>query len=175
MLLTTLAALAVALQGGAPPASPARQAPLDDATIVAIFAQANTYDIETGTLGTQKGSSAEVKSVGASLVRDHKSVLQQATDLAKKLGVTPTPPKENPFAAMHAKAMTALKAASGKAFDAAFLDNEIAYHQALLDAFSKTILPAIKNAELKAFVEKVAPAFQAHLDMCKATKTQLKL
>lgn len=171
MLLVTLAALTLAGPVGAPP----RQAALDDATIVAIFAQANTYDIETGTLATRKGASAEVKSVGASLVRDHKSVLQQATDLAKKLGVTPTPPKENPFAAMHAKAMAELKAKSGKAFDAAFLDNEIAYHQAVLDAVGKTILPAIKNAELKAFVEKVGPAFQAHLDMCKATKTQLKL
>jgi putative membrane protein len=171
MLLVTLATLTVALPGGSPP----RQAPLDDATIVAIFAQANTYDIETGTLGTQKGSTKEVKAVGASLVRDHKSVLQQATDLAKKLGVTPTPPKENPFAAMHAKAMTELKAKSGKEFDRAFLDNEIAYHQAVLDAVSKTILPAIQNAELKAFVEKIGPAFQAHLDMCKATKTQLKL
>ena len=171
MFLVTLAALSLAGPGAAPP----RQAPLDDATIVAIFAQANTYDIETGTLGSQKGSSAEVKSVGASLVRDHKSVLQQATDLAKKLGVTPTPPKENPFAAMHAKAMAELKAKSGKAFDAAFLDNEIAYHQAVLDAVAKTILPAIQNAELKAFVEKIGPAFQAHLDMCKATKTQLKV
>ena len=111
MLLPTLAALALTLPGGGP-AGPVRQAPLDDATIVAIFAQANTYDIETGTLGSQKGSTAEVKAVGGSLVRDHKSVLQQATDLAKKLGVTPTPPKENPFAAMHAKAMAELKAKS---------------------------------------------------------------
>src|ERR1043165_3289664 len=170
MLPPVLAALTL----GAP-ARPPQQAPLNDATIVAIFAQANTYDIETGTLGSQKGSTPEVKTVGASLVRDHKSVLQQATDLAKKLGVTPTPPKENPFAAMHAKAMAELKAKSGKAFDLAFLDNEIAYHQAVIDAIGKTILPAIQNAELKAFVEKIAPAFQAHLDMCKATKTQLKL
>jgi putative membrane protein len=171
MLLPILAALTLAGPGRPAP----QQASLDDATIVAIFAQANTYDIETGRLGSQKGSSKEVKAVGNSLVRDHKSVLQQATDLAKKLGVTPTPPKENPFAAMHAKAMADLKAKSGKAFDAAFLDNEIAYHQAVIDAINSTILPAIKNAELKAFVEKIAPAFQAHLDMCKATKTQLKL
>jgi len=40
---------------------------------------------------------------------------------------------------------------------------------------TKTLLPAIQNAELKAFVEKVAPAFQAHLDMCKAAKAQLKV
>ena len=176
MPLSLFAALAL-LAPGHPAAAPRfpQQAPLNDATIVAIFAQANTYDIETGTLASQKGSAKEVKAVGASLMRDHKSVLQQANDLAKKLGVTPTPPKENPFAAMHARTMAELKAKSGAAFDRAFLDDEIAYHQAVIDAVTATILPAIQNAELKAFVEKIAPAFQAHLDMCKATKTQLKL
>ena len=155
MLLSLLTALLLTTPARPAPAAQATaQAPLDDATIVAIFAQANTYDIETGRLGSQKGGSPEVKAVGGSLVRDHKSVLQQATDLAKKLGVTPTPPKENPFAAMHAKAMADLKAKSGKAFDLAFLDNEIAYHQAVIDAVTKTILPAIQNAELKAFVDR---------------------
>jgi putative membrane protein len=81
----------------------------------------------------------------------------------------------NPFAAQHAQALAELKAKKGAAFDKAFLDHEIAYHQAVIDAVTKTLLPAIQNAELKAFVEKVAPAFQAHLDMCKAAKAQLKL
>ena len=148
---------------------------LNDATIVAIFDAANTYDIETGTLGVKKGSSKEVRAVGTSLVRDHKSVRQQGRDLAKKLGVTPTPPKVNPFAAQHAKALTELRGLKGAAFDKAFLDHEIAYHQAVIDAVTKTLLPAIQNAELKAFVEKIAPAFQAHLDMCKAARAQLKL
>ncbi len=39
----------------------------------------------------------------------------------------------------------------------------MAYHKAVLDAVTTTFLPAIKNAELKAFVEKVAPAFHAHM------------
>ena len=35
----------------------------------------------------------------------------------------------------------------------------------MIAAIKSTLLPAIKNAELKALVVKVAPAFQAHLDM----------
>jgi len=160
----------------APPAAPRHPAPapLDDATIVAIFDAANGFDIETGTLGSTKGSSKEVRAVGASLARDHQAVRQQGRDLAKRLGVTPTPPAVNPFAAQHAQALAELKAKRGAAFDRAFLDHEIAYHQAVIDAVTKTLLPAIQNAELKAFVEKIAPAFQAHLDMCKAAKAQLK-
>ena len=174
MLFPILAGLTLlAHPGPVTPKAPPQA--LDDATIVAIFDAANTYDIETGMLSEQKGSSKEVRAVGASLVRDHKAVRQQGRDLAKKLGVTPTPLKVNPFGAQHATAMTELKGLSGAAFDKAFLDHEIAYHQAVIDAVTKTLLPAIHNAELKAFVEKVAPAFQAHLDMCKAARAQLKM
>lgn len=174
MFLPILAGLSL-LAHSRPAAPKAAAQALNDATIVAIFDAANTYDIETGLLGSRKGSSKEVRAVGASLERDHKAVRQQGRDLAKKLGVTPTPPAVNPFAAQHAKALTDLKALSGPAFDKAFLDHEIAYHQAVIDAVTKTLLPAIQNAELKAFVEKVAPAFQAHLDMCKAARAQLKM
>lgn len=176
MWLASVVALTVALPSSPAPLRPTGpQAPLTDATIVAIFDAANGFDMETGALGSAKGSSKEVRAVGASLVRDHQAVRQQGRDLAKKLGVTPTPPAVNPFAAQHEQAMTELKTKTGVAFDRAFLDHEIAYHQAVIDAVTKTLLPAIQNAELKAFVEKIAPAFQAHLDMCKATRAQLKL
>jgi putative membrane protein len=173
MYLLVLSSLAL-LAGPSHPANPT-PAHLNDATIVAIFDAANTFDIETGSLGSTKGNSKEARAVGEALVRDHTSVRAQGRDLARKLGVTPTPPAENPFAASHAKTMAELKAKQGTEFDRAFLDAEIAYHQAVIDAVTKTLLPAVSNAELRAFVEKVAPAFQAHLDMVKATKAQLKL
>jgi putative membrane protein len=175
MVLSALLSLTLAAPGRPAPAPVVPRRALDDATIVAIFDAANGFDIETGTLGSTKGSSKEVRAVGASLVRDHEAVRQQGRDLAKKLGVTPTPPAENPFAAQHKAALAELNAKQGVAFDRAFLDHEIAYHQAVIDAVTKTLLPAIQNAELKAFVEKIAPAFQAHLDMCKAAKAQLKV
>ena len=62
----------------------------------------------------------------------------------------------------HADAMTKLRGLKGSAFDHAFLEHEVAFHQGVIDAVTKTLLPAIKNAELKAFVVKVAPAFEAH-------------
>lgn len=51
------------------------------------------------------------------LVRDHTAVRQQGRDLAKWLGVTPTPPKHTPPEPGHLKAMAALKAKSGAEFD----------------------------------------------------------
>ena len=159
-LSASLLLTAVAIAGNAPPFS---KSTLDDPTIVAIFDAANTADVETGELATRKGSTKQVRDFGAMLVRDHKAVRQQGRDLAKKLGVVPTPPSNDAGAKSHKAAMTRLEALSGAEFDHAFLQHEVAFHKGVIDAVTTTLLPAIKNAELKDLVVKVAPAFQAHM------------
>lgn len=141
----------------------AQSAKLDDPTIVAIFDAANTWDIETGTLAEQKATTKEVRDYGEMIARDHKAVRQLGRDLAAKLGVTPTPPKDFAMAKDHAAAVSQLKSANGKAFDRAFLQHEVAFHKAVIDAINTTLLPSLQNEEVKALVKKVAPAFQAHM------------
>lgn len=136
---------------------------LDDPTIVAIFDAANTWDIETGNLAVARGRTKDVREFGAMLARDHKAVRQQGRGLAKKLGVTLTPPKDFAMAKDHASAMRKLRKLHGVAFDRAFLAHEVAYHKAVLDAVTTTLLPALQNAEVKDLVTKVAPAFNAHM------------
>jgi putative membrane protein len=43
----------------------------------------------------------------------------------------------------------------------------------VIDAVDKTLLPNAKNAELKALIEKVRPAFVAHLDHAKQLQGEL--
>ena len=144
-------------------AQAAKSAKLDDPTIVAIFDAANTWDIETGTMAEKKGTTKEVRDYGEMIARDHKAVRQLGRDLAAKLGVTPTPPKNFGMAKDHAAAVSQLKAANGKAFDRAFLQHEVAFHKAVIDAINTTLLPSLQNEEVKNLVKKVAPAFQAHM------------
>lgn len=173
---TILAATAAALflaplalvpsSASAQSATAATKAPakaLDDATIVAIFDAANTVDIETGQLAAERGQSKEVRDFGAMLVRDHRMVRQLGRDLAAKLKVTPTPPANDQAAVDHAAAMKRLRGLSGAAFDRAFLQHEVDFHKAVIDAVNTTLMPAIRNAEVKAMVAKVAPAFQGHM------------
>jgi putative membrane protein len=168
----TVLLLALGALLGATPAPPANPA-LDDATIVAIFDAANTYDIETGKLALQTSHTKAVRDLAQQFGHDHAAVRQQGRDLAKKLNLTPTPPKENPLAPDHERALKELKTKKGAEFDRAYLDEEVRYHQAVLDAVSSTLLPAITNAQLKAFVEKVGPAFQGHLEAAKQLQKQL--
>jgi putative membrane protein len=150
-----------------------REASLDDATIVAIFDNANTADIETGKLAGQRGFSNEVRQFGAMLARDHQMVRQQGRDLAEKLGVTPTPPIGDHSAQDRADAIQRLSNLSGPEFDRAFLQHEVVFHEAAIAAIENTLLPAIKNAELRALVVKVVPAFKAHLEMSRNLGKQL--
>jgi putative membrane protein len=163
-ILTAAALTAAAVRPAPRPLAPA-PAPaqaLDDATIVAIFDAANTADIETGRLAAERGHSKQVRDFGAMLARDHRQVRQQGRDLAQKLGVAPTPPKDDKAARDHAAVMRRLRGLSGVAFDRAFLQHEAIFHQGVIDAVNSTLLPAIKNAEVKDLVVRVAPAFEAH-------------
>ncbi len=164
--LTPLAALA--LVGGLTAFQPspvvAQANKLDDPTIVAIFDAANTYDMKTGSLAASRGHSRAVRDFGKMLVRDHRNVRAQGRELARSLKVTPTPPQDFALAKGHVKAMRSLRKERGSAFDRAFLQHEVDYHNAVIDAVTKTLLPAIQNAQLKELVTKVAPAFVAHRD-----------
>ncbi|MEO8636820.1 MAG: DUF4142 domain-containing protein [Gemmatimonadales bacterium] len=146
---------------------------LTDANIVAIFDAANTADIETGGLAVSRSTNREVRELGQSFVDAHTSVRKMGRDLAQKLGVVPVLQAGDQGAAAQVTAMKALKGTKGVEFDRAWLDHEIAFHQAVIDAITKTLLPAIQNAELKALVEKVAPAFVGHLEMAKSLRAKL--
>jgi putative membrane protein len=60
-----------------------------------------------------------------------------------------------------------LKTLKGAAFDKAYVDHEVAYHQQVIDALDKTLIPGATNDELKALLIKVRPAFVAHLEHAK--------
>jgi putative membrane protein len=170
--VTVIAARPALAQGTA--AASAKPA-IDDATIVAIFDAANTWDIEAAQVALKKSHSKDVRSFAQMMAHDHRAVRQMGRDLAKKLKVTPTPPgKDFALYQAHLAAMKTLRATKrGAAFDKAYIDNEVAFHQAVIDAMTTTLLPATQNAELKQLETTVAPNFQAHLLAAKKLQGEL--
>lgn len=162
-LVAAVAAFAAPPRAATPARATASVQALDDPTIVAIFESANEEDIATSDLAARRGSRKEVRDLGKMFARDHRQVLKQAKDLAKSLGVTPTPPPNDQSAKETAAVVASLRAKHGAAFDQAYLAHEVAFHQQVIDAVNKTLLPAIQNDKLRSLVTTVAPAFQAHL------------
>jgi putative membrane protein len=146
-----------------------------DAEIAHIVVTANAIDIEAGKLAVTKGSSKEVKDFAQRMVTDHSAVNKQAGDLAKKLGVTPKDNDTSKGLMKGAKEnITNLNGATGADFDKKYVDHEVAYHEAVLSALDKTLIPSAQNAELKALMVKVRPAFVAHLEHAKHMQASLK-
>jgi putative membrane protein len=142
---------------------PPVQQELDDPTALAMFEDLVSYDIETSGIAAKKAVNSDVREVASSFEQGHKGLLKQTKDLAKKLNMTPTPPKEAPMAQAHADALRQLKATTGQEFDSVFIANEVEYHDGAIKILNDSLAPAIKNPELKSAVKAAVPAFQAHL------------
>jgi putative membrane protein len=150
------------------------QAP-SDAQIAGIVVTANQVDIDAGKLAQKMSKNKEVKDFAKQMVTDHTGVNKQATALVKKLHVTPAESDTAKSLKSGGDANIAkLKALKGAAFDHAYVDNEVAYHQAVIDALDKTLIPSAQNAELKDTLVKVRPAFVAHLEHAKHIQASLK-
>jgi putative membrane protein len=145
-------------------AAPAQPA-VTDPQIAAIVVAANDVDIRAGELARERSTNAGVKAFAERMITDHTGVNKAATDLVTRLGVTPEPnATSQKLTADGEQARTALQGQTGAAFDRAYVDGEVAYHQAVLDAIDQTLIPNAQNAELKALLEQTRPAVAAHLD-----------
>jgi putative membrane protein len=145
-----------------------------DPQIASIVVTANQVDIDAGKLAASNGTSPEVKKFGQQMVTDHTGVNKQATALVTRLKVTPEDnATSQSLKSGGDKNLATLKGLSGAAFDKAYIDNEVTYHQAVIDAIDKTLIPNAQNADLKTLLVKVRPAFVAHMEHAKMIQSSL--
>ena len=108
------------------------------------------------------------------MITDHTAVNQQASALATRLGVTP---EDNPVSQSLLKgaadARALIEPRTGAAFDRAYIDREVAYHQSVLDALDGLLIPTTANADLKKLLVDVRPAIAAHLEHAKRIQGSL--
>jgi putative membrane protein len=145
-----------------------------DAQIAKIVVTANQVDIDAGMLAKSTSKNKDVVDFAQLMITDHGGVNKAATELVQKLHVIP---ESNPTSAGLQKGgdenLAALRKLHGHVFDRAYVDHEVAYHQSVLDAIDTTLIPNAQNAELKALLVKVRPAFVAHLEHAKHLQSSL--
>ena len=148
-------------------------APLNDANIAAILDQANASDSARGALAETKGTSTDVKNFGKLMVGEHHALRKAGQNLVKKLNLTPQLPVGDSSEAKAKAEMDSLTAMpKGKAWDKAYIDFEVAYHQAVLETATKA-LGVAQSQELKNLIKSAAPILQHHLDRAKAIQKKL--
>lgn len=137
---------------------------LSDPEVASVAVVANQIDIGYAEIAKKKSKDAEVLKFAQTMINDHTAVIEKAAALVRKLGVTP---KDNEVStkllADSKSTKEMLESKSGEAFDRAYVDNEVAYHRAVIDAVEGLLIPESDNAELKALLQNVVPALKAHL------------
>jgi putative membrane protein len=168
----TLVALSTLLVSGV---AVAEDKPLNDAQIATVALTAHQIDVERGKLAAAQSKNESVKQLAKHMVDDHTLGANEVLALAKKLGVKPeesavTKSLKDGAAQTAAK----LKTLKGADFDRAYVDAEVAYHQAVIDAVNKVLLPAVKNPEVKQALVNTGPTLQAHLVHAQQVQAQLQ-
>lgn len=166
LVLSLVAPAALSAQAAAPN--------LSDPEVAHVAVTANSIDIDAARFALTRTRTAEVRQFADLMVTDHSAVNAQASALATRLGVTPA---DNAVSRSlvdgAATAHHALETLRGKAFDRAYIDREITYHQAVLEALDGLLIPTTENADLKALLVQVRPAIAAHLAHAKSLRAKL--
>jgi putative membrane protein len=148
---------------------------VSDAQIAAIVVTANQVDIDAGKFAANHSSSSAVKQFADMMVTDHTAVNKSAVELATKRKVVP---EENDtsraLTAGGLQNVEALGKLTGAAFDKAYVDHEVVYHEQVIQALDTVLIPNAQNEELKALLVKVQPAFIAHLNHAKHLQATFK-
>jgi len=171
-LLLALTAAPLAAQerqemGNEPPAP-------SDANIAAIVVAANQADIDNGRLAVEKGIHERVRAFGQQMIEAHTAVNQAAAELVGDLGVTPEANQiSRSIAESQAAERERLAELEGAEFDRAYIANEIAYHEAVIQAVDDVLIPSAQNERLKQTLIDVRPSFVSHLEQAKSIQAEL--
>lgn len=142
----------------------AQETSLTDTEVASVAVVANQIDIDYAKLALEKSKDQEILDFAQRMIEDHEAVIAQAVALVTKLGVQP---KDNAVSQSllegAEKTKRQLKKSSKKKFDKAYIDNEVAYHKAVIDAVKNLLIPETENAELKELLSAVLPALETHL------------
>jgi putative membrane protein len=174
ILLNT--AVCFVVSGGLFPLSANAQkaANLTDPEIASIAVTANQIDIDYAKIAGSKTKNQDVLKFAQTMAKDHQSVIDQAVALVTKLGVTP---KDNATSkslkAAEAKTRKMLESKSGKAFDKAYINNEVAYHKEVIKEVQNALIPDAQNAQLKSLLQSVLPVLQQHLSHAEMVQKEL--
>lgn len=160
------------LSSGMAAAQPAKP---NDAQIAHIAYTAGEIDIRAAQQALRKSRNREVREFARDMVRDHTAVNRQALALVRKLHVAP---QDNPTSRALLKQATdereKLARLNGPAFDRAYAQNEVAYHQAVNKALETTLIPSASNPELKSLLETGLKIFQGHEQHAEQVAAALK-
>lgn len=168
---STVAVFALTLGAGSVLAQPMK---LTDAQVLGLIGTANDAEIAAGQVATTKGQNTAVKTYAAKMVAEHTAANVKLKALEVKSKINREESDTSKELKKNSDAMVDnLKNAKDADFDKAYIDGQVKMHQDLLNALDQNIIPNAQNADVKAFLQDVRAAVEAHLKEAQKIQTDL--
>jgi putative membrane protein len=160
--------------------APAKPAPArmvkgpSDANIAAILMAASNTDISYARLAPNRAQASGTKEYAAQMMTDQSSVNRMVNEALVRMKLDPEDNDASlAFRDESATRRDMLRQLDGRAFDAAYLMNEVTYHQKLLASIDNSLLPSARTKEMKNLLTSLRPAVAAHLAQAQELQASL--
>lgn len=157
LTLSALAVVATVVSGVA------AAEPMNDLEIAHTAYTAGNLDIRYAHLALAISEDATVHEFASTMLRDHSAVNDQAVALITKLQVTP---QDNGLSQALVKGAAdkraELMSLNGKAFDCAYAQNELGYHQVVNQTVENDFIPNVTVEPLKELLSNALVTFKLH-------------
>jgi len=125
-------------------------------------------------LAMTKSQNKEVRDHAQQMIADHSALQRSMTDLNGRLNLTPADSDTGSTLRAQSEDVSAkLNALNGSAFDKAYIDVEVATHQAIIATVSTVLVPNAQNAELKNALQGASPVMRGHLERARNLQSML--
>ncbi len=133
---------------------------LTDSQIAQITDDANSAEIEQAKLAESKAKDPRVKKFAERMVKHHGEAKDKQAKLNLKTDSSASARKlENDAKTT----LSSLKATPDASFDRDYIAAQITEHQAVLDTINNQLLPNVKSADLKSYLNDIKPTVEMHL------------
>jgi putative membrane protein len=131
--------------------------------------QDSLAEVQLCKLALDQSSDGEVKTLARRMLDDHTAAAQELETLAGKLSI----PLPRDISDKQKSVLAAIKRLSGPEFNTRFVDYNIDEHEVDVKDFNKQ-LAAASDADVKAFISRMLPMLNAHLDLARAVQQKSK-
>jgi len=156
------------------PSTIAKPPRLSENQVAMLTTLANNSEIDQAKLAQSKAKSPSVKKFADMMVREHTEAKNEQAKLYKRLNLTAAQSQDATALKDSAdRTLASLRAASGQAFDVAYIDAQVDAHQKVLDTIDTDLLPAAARQELIDDLKKMRTVVDAHLKEAKSLQAEL--
>ena len=137
---------------------------LTDDQILYVLHAANLGGMDQARVASKRAKNGRVKRFATMMLEDHGEADVKVNEVAKKVHASLAPSERSNRLESDAKQLfSSMSAQEGNAFDRSYIDAQVKEHRGLLESIDRELLPSVRSADVKEFVQTVRAKVESHL------------